>query len=1317
MKYDEQDQPGEASGSIDAQPRALPTAFVGIGVCMLSLGSLGELFARIDRAVGACYVIAVRQQEGLQVSAVVELLARQERVPVSVARDGERLEPNHVYVGGPDDMITVADDHLHVRAASEPTGHRGTIDTMLISLAEHAHERAIAVVLAGTGNDGTAGVAATKKFGGLSIVELAEGDDSAPEDAGGAASIADLRVAATEVADQIALYARNILEEGEASFGDEPAPDVEAQITQIATILRNVTSHDFHGYKRGTFTRRVQRRMQVLQVSSIDAYIERLRANREEVQNLFQDLLIGVTQFFRDPNEFDALEREIPRLFEDKEPGDQLRVWVLGCATGEEAYSIAILLREHMVTLDHPPHVQIFATDLDARALAIARAGRYASAITTQVRPDRLARWFVREGDTYSVVKELRELCVFSPHNIVKDAPFSRVDILSCRNLLIYLDSDLQNRVIPIFHFALRPSGVLFLGSSENVTRHTKLFAPIDRKNRLFRRQETATRVLPDFPLSARPRHIDASVSSPAPMVPTGRLSATVSRQAEVVAERFAPAYVVVDAHYDILHFSGRTGRYIEPAAGMATLNLLNLAHRDLRLDLRSALQRATTESSRVEIPRVLLRQDDRTFAVNVIVEPLSSGDVTSLIVLFQDAGQVAEGTAPDGGRLTNEEHVQRLETDLRVTRDRLQATIEELESTNEELKSSNEEYQSINEELQSANEEMETSKEELQSVNEELQTVNGELAHRVAELDRTNSDLKNLLEATQIATVFLDDLRVRSFTPAATEVFHLLETDVGRPLDHVVSRVSYPELQDDIRLVLRNLAPVDRQVSEMARDRHYAARVLPYRSVDNYISGAVVTFTDLTATHKAEAASRLSQQRLQRVLETDAVGVLFFDDEGVILDANDVFLKMSGYSRAQIERRELDWRRLTPEEFTAESEAQMTALKSTGKLGPYEKQYTLADGSRRWMLFAGRDLGDGTIAEFCIDISDRKRAEAALRESEEQFRLFGEASSDVLWIRDAETLQWVYLTPAFETIYGLDRERAMSGDNLNTWAELIIPEDRAVAVAEINRVRGGERVEFEYRVRRPSDGEIRWLRNADFPLSGPNGKVIQIGGIGRDITDEKASADRLTVLVAELQHRTRNLMGIVRAVADKTLSTSADLDDFQVKFKDRLEALSRVQGLLSRLQEGDRVTFDELIKSELAAHGVQNGETSNVTLDGPEGVRLRSTTVQTLALALHELATNAAKYGALGQPDAHLIIRWKVHADGGRKPWLHIDWTESGVTMSADNSKMNGGGQGRELIERALPYQLDAKTSFVLGDDGVRCSIVMPVSASDLSN
>ena len=686
---------------------AEPTAVIGIGVCSASIRSLEDLFTSLPQDLGAAYVIAVRQQDGVTVQDIAAALGHRTRMPVTIAVNGEKLEPGHIFVGGPDDLITITDGLIVIRTAEQPVGHRGTVDTMLMSLAEHAQDRAVAVILTGLGSDGTAGVSATKRFGGLSIAESLNGEaDAAAHGAASPAGIVDLLLPIEQIPAQIALYVKGLETLGVSEQVGHIPEQALAQLTQIATILRNVTSNDFHGYKTNTFLRRVQRRMQVHQVGTLEAYVAHLRKDREEVHHLFQDLLIGVTQFFRDPHEFEALERELPRLFEGKQTEDSFRVWVLGCATGEEAYSIAILIAEHLATLDQPPHVQIFATDLDARALGGARAGRYASTIADHVSPERLARWFVREGDTYCVAKELREMCIFSPHNLIKDAPFSRIDLLSCRNLLIYLNSDLQDRVIPIFHFSLRPGGLLFLGSSENVTRHQKLFAAVDRRNRLFRRMETATRVLPEFPLGPRTSRRDITPEKAAiPVRPAG-LAASVGRRAGQMAERFAPAYVVVDRDYEVLHFSGRTGRYLEPATGAATLNLLNLVHRDLRLDLRSALHRTIDEMGRVESALIPVRNNGDSTLTKLIVEPIvENGDLTAIMVLFQEAGPLAEAPASAGLGGASDEHVERLEAELRLTKDRLQATIEELESTNEELKSSNEEYQSINEELQSANE------------------------------------------------------------------------------------------------------------------------------------------------------------------------------------------------------------------------------------------------------------------------------------------------------------------------------------------------------------------------------------------------------------------------------------------------------------------------------------------------------------------------------------------------------------------------------------------------------------------------------------
>ncbi|MBV9841342.1 MAG: PAS domain-containing protein [Sphingomonadaceae bacterium] len=1284
---------------------------VGIGVCAASLRSLETLFTGVAPNLGAAYLIAVRQQEGLDVATVVEMLTRQSALPVSIGEDGEPIEPNHIYVGGSDDVIGIEDGHLSVRPTTEPIGERGIIDTMLISLAEHAHDRAVAVLLGGLGGEGTAGITATKKYGGLSIGEAnTPDDDNRDQGAAGPFGVVDLHVPVEQIATQIALYLNNIASIAAAPEQEELPEQVEAQVTQITTILRNVTSHDFHGYKRGTFLRRVHRRLQVLQIDSIDAYVARLRSDRQEVQDLFQDLLIGVTQFFRDPQEFDVLERELPRLFEGKSADDQFRVWVLGCATGEEAYSIAILLREQLANLDHPPQVQIFATDLDARALGLARAGRYSRAIEDQIRPDRLERWFVREGDTYCVSKELREMCIFSPHNVTKDAPFSRIDILSCRNLLIYLSTDLQNRVIPIFHFSLQPGGVLFLGNSENVTRHQKLFAPVDRKNRVFRRLETATRIIPDFPLSARARAPEP-LHATYPAAPSpARLSGPVSRQAEAIAERYAPAYVVIDNQGDALHFSGRTGRYLEPVSGMASLNLINLVHRDLRVDLRGALHRAISESRRVELPRLALRQDDRTIGVNLVVEPIGTGDVTSLVVLFQDMGPLPDGAGPGEGS-GDAEHVERLEAELRLTRDRLQATIEELESTNEELKSSNEEYQSINEELQSANEEMETSKEELQSVNEELQTVNGELAHRVAELGRSNSDLKNLLEATQIATLFLDnDLRVRSFTPFATEIFHLLETDVGRPLGHVVSRVDYAELQEDVRRVLKTLVPIERTVVDPLTKRQFAAKVLPYRSVDNYISGAVITFTDLTAVHQAETALRASEGRLQALLSASSQLIYRMNaDWSEMIDmAGKGFLADTHESRAWMSQH-------IPAGERPRMQSAIDRAVNAKQVFELEHRVCRLDGTIGWAISRAIPItdGDGEIVEWfgsASDITGRREAEEALRESEGRLNSLVEGLTQLVW-RAIDSGHWTWASRQWRDYTGQTEAESKGWG----WLEPVHPDDRPTAREAWSRAAEQGGFEVELRIRRAHDGAHRWFQVHTSPIRDDGGAVVEWVGTSTDINELRDLQERQAVLVAELQHRTRNLIGVVRQMAMKTARASSDMDDFRDRFRERLDALARVQGLLSRLKEHDRVAFDELLRTELAAHGAEADQDGRVVIDGPSGVRLRSTTVQTLAMALHELATNAVKYGALGQPEAQLAITWRMaDGDGSGEPWLHIDWRETGVAMPQADTSPQGGGQGRELIERALPYQLAARTTYVLESDGVHCTIAMPVSATN---
>ncbi|RVU14650.1 CheR family methyltransferase [Methylobacterium oryzihabitans] len=1160
-------------------PASRPTVIVAVSASGADTRSLHPLLARVPIPEHAALVVVLQHREALDEDALARALAEAGRSTSPVV-DGAQPEGGRLYLPDANVILSLDGGRFRLRPAEQRVGERGTIDSFLVSLAREEDGHGLAVVLAGTGGEGTLGFKAVKEGGGLTLAEETEESRSGGLAASNsAAALADAVLPLDGLIERIGACIAQVGEQGLASARLDPA-ETAAALATIAAILRNKTGHDFHGYKPGTFLRRVQRRMQVVQAATLRHYEEILRGRPDEALQLFNDLLIGATQFFRDPREFDLLEREvIPALFENKTRNDQLRVWVIGCSTGEEAYSIGILLREHMATLDEVPQVQIFATDLDGRALASARAARYAASIAADLTPERLARWFVREGNTYCIVKELREMCIFSQHSIVKDAPFSRLDLVSCRNLLIYLDADLQDRVVPLFHFALKPDGFLFLGNSENTSRHTKLFAPVESRSRIFRRIETGQRILPDFPFAAVDRRLvggGLTAERPRPA------ETPLVRRAERFAERFAPAYVIADEAYNVLHFSGRTGRYIDPAGGAASLNLLQLIHPDLRLDLRTVLTRAAETGETVQADGLRIGQNGHTLMVDIVVEPVRDGPnpTLSFFVLFKDGAAAAAD--PAAALPSHTEHTERLEAELRTIKDRLQATIEELESTNEELKSSNEEYQSLNEELQSANEELETSKEELQSVNEELTTVNGELGHRVQELGRANSDLKNFLESTQIATVFLDnELRVTNYTPTVAEIFHLVESDTGRPIGHIKSRIAYEELQDDARRVLRTLSVVEREITGSTTGAQYIVRVLPYRSVDNFIAGVVVTFVDITARKQAEERQMASERRLRALVEGIPQLVWRADGDG-----------------------RLTW---TSPQWTA-----YTSLSET----------------------ASQDLG---------------------------------------WLR---------------ALHPQDREQ--------------------VAAAWAAAGRTGL-FEMEGRIAPAGETRYRWFKMRAMPVHDARGEVVEWLGTSTDVDDLRQMQEQQNVMVAELQHRTRNLIAVVRSIAEQTMTASDSLDAFRDQFNDRLTALSRVQGLLSRAGEHP-ITLRGLIRSELDALGAAEME-DRIVLEGPD-VSLRKASVQTFTLALHELATNARKYGALASPNGRLTVTWRIDATEQERRRLILEWIEEGITRDVDAPVRHG--YGRELIERALPYALDARTRYTLGEDTVHCSIDLPLGASD---
>jgi two-component system CheB/CheR fusion protein len=846
---------------------------VGIGSSAGGVEALRMLFDKMPADTGMAFILVPHLAPD-QESLLTEILRRHTSMPVHTAANGGEIAANALYVCPPNHVLTIEDAHLRLTRHTE-IRQRKPIDVFLNSLADAYAAAAVGILLSGSDADGTLGIKAIKEAGGLTVAQGADG--TAPlhaemPNAAIAAGVIDIIAPLDDIASRIADYARNFgALEAKVSHDSEKLESGAADGYQpIFRLLLNQVGHDFSGYKERTFARRVRRRMQVLQIEQLEDYIDRLKKEPEEVSLLFRDLLISVTNFFRDPDAFETLAQDvIPEIMNGKGVADTVRIWVPGCATGEEVYSIAILMREYLETMRNAPKLQLFATDIDEPALAVARAARYPAQLLEHVSPERLAKYFVGGDGGYVVAKSIRDLCLFSSHSVIRDPPFSRLDMISCRNLLIYLGVEFQNQVIPVFHFALRPGGYLFLGTSENVTQHGDLFSPLDKKHRIFQRRDNAVTglQLPFF----TPRGRGFPVTAESRKDPAGTI-ANLRRNVETrVMERFAPPHVVINSEGDILHFSARTGRYLEPASGLPNRQLLSMARRGLRLDLRAALREAVETRRRVERPNIEVDDDSKSFFVNLTVEPLGADADPLFLVLFDDVAAAAPLIGATRKLAEGDDaHYEQLEHELRDTRERLQSTIEEYETAVEELKSSNEELQSINEELQSTNEELETSKEELQSVNEELHTVNSELNTKVIEVDRAHSDLRNIFDSTQIATVFLDTkLVIRSFTPAMTDIFNLIPSDHGRPLTDIVSRLDTSGLARDMQSVLQRGEIVERKVQRTDGEAEYLMRILPYRGRKQVIDGILVTFIDISRLSAAEAQQRVMSDELNSRVQT----------------------------------------------------------------------------------------------------------------------------------------------------------------------------------------------------------------------------------------------------------------------------------------------------------------------------------------------------------------------------------------------------------------------------------------------------------------
>lgn len=827
---------------------------VALGASAGGLEALEQFLSHVPAASGMAYVV-IQHLDPTRPGMMPELLGRVTTMNVVEAVDGMAVEPNRVYIIPPNKEMLILRDRLNLLDPLEARGLRLPIDVFFRALADERRERAIVVVLSGMGSDGTLGLKAVKEQGGLVLAQdpASASFDGMPRSAIDT-GLVDIVAPAEDLPARLSAALRHF-----RTVPIAQEADAHNALDKIIAVLRARSGHDFSRYKQGTLCRRIERRMGIHQIPQIADYVRFLHGNPVESDLLFKELLIGVTQFFRDRDAWVQLQQcVLPGLLQASPHGRALRAWVPACSTGEEAYSLAIAFREVLEYVQSGDRytLQVFATDLDQDAIAKARQGFYPANIAADVEPGRLDRFFHAEPGGYRVCKDIRDMVIFAPQDIVSDPPFTKLDILSCRNLLIYLDASLQKRLLPLFHYSLNPGGVLFLGSAESIGEFTDLFAPLDLKTRLYQRLGGGAPGV-EFPT----KHFTALAI---PQDTASGHHAVIDLQAVVetlILREFAPAAILVNGKGDIAYISGRTGNYLEPAAGRANWNIHAMAREGLRHELAAALRQSLRQGGRVDAKGLSVDTHGGRLAVELSVQALA--DPPELrgmaLVVFKDLGlpPIPDPALPTQRPRSGNRRVAHLEAELASAHAEIRTLRLEMQTALEDQRAAYEELQSANEELQSTNEELTTSKEEMQSLNEELQTVNAELQSKLEDLSRTSNDMKNLLDSTQIATIFLDgQLKVRRFTSSATVLFRLIASDVGRPLSDIVSDLTYPELFADTQDVLRSLVFSEKAVATLD-GRWFNVRIMPYRTFENMIDGVVITLTDITASKRLEAQLR----------------------------------------------------------------------------------------------------------------------------------------------------------------------------------------------------------------------------------------------------------------------------------------------------------------------------------------------------------------------------------------------------------------------------------------------------------------------------
>lgn len=1159
----------------DATIKGAAVPVVGIGASAGGIEALNRFFDVMPTDSGCAFVVVLHLDPKRE-SELARILSAHTTMPVVQVEDGMLLAANHVYVIAPDTDLQVGGGGLHVSEPTEPRGHRHPVDVLFSSLAADQRERAVAIVLSGTGSNGTEGLREIRAEGGMSLVQTPETAkfDGMPRSVI-SADMAD-HVLAPEKMPEILLA---FMSHGYVSAPAEieaTSPQGQATLGQLLELLRARGGHDFRGYKQSTLRRRVYRRLGLRNIKTLDDYINELRTNPDELTTLVGDLMISVTGFFRDGDAWKALgEMVIAPMIAARETGAAIRIWAPACSTGEEAYSLAMLVTEYAEAAGKRFNLKVFATDAQEDNLRKAREGIYPAAAVADLPVSRLTRFFEMLDGSYQVSKELRDMVVFAPQNLLRDPAFSRLDLVSCRNFLIYLEPDAQQRIIALCHFALQQGGHLFLGNAETVGRFEDLFETVSKKWRIFRRLGPTRHDLIEFPPPDGQSEAH-TITDPSSSTPEQNTSAAETAR-RALLEHFAPASVLTDRKGRVLYFHGTTRDYLENPPGEPTRDLLTMARGGLAAKLRAAMREASKENRSVSV-NARIRESKPGQSVGMTVMPLSaSAQDGFLLVCFAPVMPQPELTAEvlSGDTDDASSGERALQEELRATRAELKNTIEYQETTNEELKAANEELTSMNEELQSVNEELETSKEELQSFNEELSTVNSQLHHKIEELETATNDLNNLLAGSETATLFLDEqFRIRWFAPATRALFDFVASDIGRPIAHLARKFADDTLLQDVETVLKTLSTIQAEVPSDA-GRWYLRRVLPYRTQDNRIAGVVVTFSDITDLKRAADAINDARVYAETIVQTVQHPLLVLDKNLRVQTANEAFRELFAVFEETFKGR---------------------------------------------LIF---ELGTGEWNSPPL----RGLLEKVLSNDEE--------------IHNFEFEQ--------------DFHRTGSRSMLLTACKL-------------------------------QQGEGR-----------DNLILIAV----EDVTERKRFDEHRDVLVGELNHRIKNVLATVQAVASQTLSSAASMEEARSTFGSRLIALGKSHDLLTR-ENWSGANLRDIVSDTVEPH---SGRAGRFRVEGPY-LWLAPSAALSIAMALHELATNAAKYGALATDEGQIDIAWQLVGDG-RDRRLSLQWSESGGLPVTPPTRK---GFGSRLVQRVLAAELGGHVNVAYEQSGLVCTIDAPM-------